>query len=60
MAQYLFSRAGHILLLWWSGQDCGKSFLLPRIFLFSLPHLYFLSGCPTYSFCLPAGQSAFI
>ena len=47
-----FSRAGHILLLLWSGQGWRESFLLPRILLFSLPRLYFLSGWPAYTSCL--------
>ena len=38
------SQADYTLLLPWSGQDCGGRFLLPRILLFSFPHLYFLCG----------------
>ena len=52
------SEAAHILLLRWSGQNCRGNFLLPKILLFSLPCLYFLSGCPTYTSCL-ANQHLF-
>ncbi|CAO2624109.1 RalBP1-associated Eps domain-containing protein 2, partial [Lemmus lemmus] len=41
-------------------RDCRWSFPLSRILLFSLTCLYFLSGCPAYTFCLATGQSAFI
>ena len=60
MARYLFRQGRSHLASSVSGQGCGKRFLLPRILLFSLFHLYFLSGCPTYTSCLATGQSAFI
>ena len=43
------SGIAHILLLWCSGQNCGGSFLCPRILLFSSPRFSFLSGWPTYT-----------
>ena len=61
VAQYLIQWGSHILLFLWSGQDCGEmGFLLPRILLFSLTSLYFLSGCPAYTSCLANGQLVFI
>ena len=52
------SRAAYIFPLYWSGQNWGGSFLLPRIPLFSLLHLYSLSGFPAYTSSL-ANQHLF-
>ena len=42
-------------------QECkGMSFLLPRILLFSLTRLYFLSGCPAYTSSLATDESVFV
>ena len=58
---YLFQQGRSHLLSLVSGQDCGgMGFLLPRILLFSLPHLYFLSDCPAYASCPATDQSEFI
>ena len=46
------SVAAYISPLWWSGQNCRGSSLLPRILPFSLLYLYFLSGFPAYTSCL--------
>ena len=46
------SGAAYIFPFWWSGQNCGGSFLLARILPVSLLHLYFLSGFPAYTACL--------
>ena len=52
MAWYLFQLSAYMLPLQWSAQEWRGSFLLPRIFLFSSPCLYFLSGWPTNTSCL--------
>ena len=45
-----FSGAAHILLLWWSGQECEESTSSSPEF--SLHHFHFLSGFPAYTSCL--------
>ena len=58
MAWYLFSCQLTCCFFGDLGRNVGGSFLLPRILLFSLHHLYFLSGFPTYTSCL-ANQHLF-
>ena len=61
VAGYLFQLGSYILLLLWQGHNCRRmGFPLPRILLFSVTRLYFLSGCPTYTSCLATDRSAFI